>query len=133
MEKKKELDEKFSKVFKDMDLPVPTAAFPIFSAVNIGTQKYTSMEYTRAKKSCDYAVRFNDLNYGRIHFYFKFNDLNLMMLERFEVTERFDHVLKVSCSKLMIVEVTKINEKLVHYKINHNYFISFRPNIYEKD
>lgn len=131
--KKITLIENYLKVLNDMGLPVQREKFPIFTALNIGTVKYTSVEYTRAKKSCDYVIRFNNTKYGKIIFFFEFEHLNLMMIELLDVTNRIDHIHEVCHSKFLIVEVTEINEKLVHYNMFGSSFICSRPNTYEKD
>lgn len=127
------LNENYKKVFSEMEISVVSDEIPIFTAVDIGTERYTCTQYKREKKSCNYVVKFNNFLYGKIHFYFRSGNIDLMMVETLEVKEQIDHIFKVAPSKLMIAEISAINEKLVFYEVRNNYFISSRPNPYERD
>lgn len=123
----------YSEVFINMGISVPHDDMSVYAAINIGTEQYTSVLYTRAKKSCNYVVRFNNNFYGQIHFFFKSNNIDLMMVELFTEEKIIDHIVEVSSSKLLIAEIAVIDEKLLFFKVGNRNFISFRPNMYEKD
>lgn len=52
--RKIELKKMYTDVLYEMNIPFLHDDFPVFTAINIGTQKYTSVAYKRAKKSCNY-------------------------------------------------------------------------------
>lgn len=128
---KKKLDLKYVELITNNGIPFQE--INIFSSVTFQSVHFTSVIYTRAKKSYNYFVTLNDGSFGIAQFYFQFNSLNLLLMQLFEEKHSTDQFKKVSAKGYHICEITDLNNILLYMKFADKEFIVHPPNMFEKD
>lgn len=107
-----------------------------YASINWRNDKYTCSNYSRTKKTVDYYVKydaFGDETIAKVLFYFKYKELNLMMVQRFDIVSKFNQFREIHPEELDIVEVNCIIEKLIYIKVQNKNYVVSRPNKFEKD
>lgn len=103
-----------------------------FASLKKGLQKFTSTSYTLSKKTADFFVRFSDDQYGKIKFYFKHENENYALFEKYIVDSQVDHILIVKPNgQLVFKSIHTIESKFIYMKIQNKEFICCRPNRFE--
>lgn len=127
------LDEEQQNLMRNLDIQT-TFSFRGFTSMNYNGTKYTSINYTQAKRTADYLVRLNDGTYAKVLFYFEHPILKeLMMIERLEVKETFHQFKLLVVDFVDVVETHFIEKKIIYIKQDNKQYAVERPNRYEKD
>lgn len=95
---------------------------------------YTSVLYTRPKKSIDYFIGLQDGTVGNAKYYFSHGDTICVMLQAFDIIDEIDHIYKVlKTTRLIIAPVAEIEKKYLYMNVALNNYIVCRPNPYENE
>lgn len=128
---KKTLDAKFVQLLADNEISIKDIS--VFSSVKFNNLYFTSIIYTRAKKSCNYFVALNNSSFGAVQFYFKFGSLNLLLIQLFKEVDRTDQFIRVTHEEYHICEISQLENVLMYMKIGDKQYVVNPPNNYEKD
>lgn len=104
----------------------------VYRPIRFNNVIYTSLLYTRPKRSVDYFISLNDGTIGMARFYFEFDSKIYALIEQFEVIEKIYHkVLKTGENILASIE--NIDKKFIFMKVGLNQYIVSTPNPYENE
>lgn len=94
---------------------------------------FTSMSYQKATKTVDYFVQLTDGTFANIIFYFKKN-VEFAVIEIFQLRKMIDHIYVLEKTDIKkVINVKKIEEKLIYFNIGQNHYAVKPPNKLEKD
>lgn len=97
-------------------------------------ERFTSMNYSAAKKTIDYVVELNNNILGKIKFYFKYENLNYMMLEEFEIVEQVNHIKTIKSKNAELICLAEtIKKKFIYINFVDKHYVTERPNVFESD
>lgn len=106
--------------------------FTIFASLKRGQTKFTSTQYTLAKKTIDYFVQTSKNEYGKVKCYVKSNDANYFLLMEYEVERKVDQFLIINNKGIFSVKPThEIIDKWIYMEIGSHEYIVKRPNKFE--
>lgn len=74
----------------------------VYKRINLGKTTYTSLMYTRPKKSIDYFIGLKNEEIGMAKFYIEYNDRIYVIVELFEVVDYLNHLKKVQRKNRML-------------------------------
>lgn len=95
---------------------------------------YTSLLYTRPKRSIDYFIQLKDGTIGTAKYYFCYNDKICVMLTQYKIIDTIDHIHTVlTTNRLIISPIDEIEKKYLFMKVGVNNYIVYRPNPYENE
>lgn len=95
---------------------------------------YTSVMYTRPKRSIDYFIGLDTGCIGTAKYYFEANGRIYVMINEFTVVDNIYHILKVKpTNRLIVASVDEICKKYLYMKVGLSSFIVTPPNSYEKE
>lgn len=118
--------------FKEVDLS--NRVLSVHKRIKLLNVIYTSTSYTVPKKSVDYFIGLQDEMIGKAMFYYESDGQNYVVLEEFEIIERFDHIFKVASTKRNILaSINDIKQKYIYMAVGLHQYISSVPNSYEKE
>lgn len=107
--------------------------FMVFSALKRQSEIYTSIKYTKAKKTIDYFISTNDCRYGRVLFYAKYDGQNIAIIDEYIVLSRENQVFNVKSSgKVFHCKTSHIGSKLIYMNVRGAEYLVGRPNSFEK-
>lgn len=113
-----------------------------FSNVNLFVHKrirlknivYTSVMYTRPKRSIDYFIGLDSGHFGTAKYYFEANGQIYVMINQFKMVDNIYHILKVQpTNRLIVAPVDEICKRYIFMTIGLNSYIVCPPNSYEKE
>ncbi|XP_037025608.1 uncharacterized protein LOC119066987 [Bradysia coprophila] len=106
-----------------------------FKRIKLDNVIYTSLLYTRPKKTIDYFIGLKDgVSIGMVKFYFELNHKMCVLIEQFEVVDYIYHIEKViKSNKLILAPVENIAKKFIFMKVGLNQYIVTPPNPYENE
>lgn len=113
--------------------------FNVFKRLQIGKVTYTSLIYSRPKKSVDYFVRIRNNNIGAVRFYIqRANEIFLSYVQYEKVISSTncenDQFLEIRKTDIIATSLAKdITNKLVMIETNSKIYVSYFPNDFEKD
>lgn len=106
----------------------------VYKRIRLGKNTYTSLLYTRPKKSIDYCIELKNEIIGFAKFYFEQKQKMYVVLEEFEVIENIYHISKVQKTKRIIMAPTAdIQQKNIFMKVGIHQYIVSPPNPYENE
>lgn len=95
---------------------------------------FTSVHYTKARKTIDYVISTIDEQMGAIQFFFKKFGSMFAVIQELVTVQIKDHIIEVCSSEEMtVMPVDKIDKKLIYIEYNKKKFVTSLPNDYEKD
>lgn len=128
------LNEEMHEILENLDVRTIGATFNGFTSMNRDEIKYTSTNYTLAKRTADYFVLLEDGVFVKILLYFEHPVLKqLMIVERFAVKRNFHQFVELIEDFVDVVDVDLIKEKVIYTRQNNMHYVVERPNRYEKD
>lgn len=87
---------------------------------------------SKEKQTIDYFIRVGD-EIGCIHFFFISDSTIYVLIEKYEITEKIDHFLKIrSEQSKKIIKFENVDEKMLYLKFGINEYVTSIPNKYEK-
>lgn len=102
------------------------------TAVDIKGEKFTSTKFV-ATSSMDYFVAFSNTNIGKIKYYVEHNNEVYAVTENFVVTRKKFHLMEVASEQqVSVINIDKIEEKLIYVEIGNKKIVSRVPNRFEK-
>lgn len=113
-----------------------------FSNINLFVHKrirlknvvYTSVMYTRPKRSIDYFIGLDSGHFGTAKYYFEANGQIFVMMNQFKMIDNIYHILKVKpTGRLIVAPVDEICKKYLFINIGLNSYIVCPPNSFEKE
>lgn len=108
--------------------------FHVFKRIRVGLVIYTSMFYTKAEKSIDYFLCFNNGVIGAVRYYYKREEEIFISYEKYTKIGGQDQFIEISPSGIIETAPTKnIAQKLIFIPLYLRMFVVSRPNNYEKD
>lgn len=103
-----------------------------FATIKKGKTKFTSIEYTQAKKTVDYFVETTDNTFGKVKFYLESKNQIYALIQEYAIKNKMDQFFIVKeTSNIIIKSSQNIREKLIYMKIDKEEIIVKRPNKYE--
>lgn len=109
-------------------------ALSVHKRIKFNKTIYTSVLYTRPKRSIDYVIGLNDGTIGKAKYYFEYKNEKCVMLEEYEIIEEIYHIQKVLNKKrLVIARIEEIEKKFIFMSVGLNNYITTRPNPYENE
>lgn len=110
-------------------------AVPVYCVYTNNDDRYTSIRYSRAKKTIDYFVVMKNKLLGKVKYYFRFETLNYMVVEEFEYGEQHvNHIYEVKPKLVELVCLAgEIDKKMIYINFHNKHYITERPNIFESD
>lgn len=95
---------------------------------------YTSLLYTRPKRSIDYFIGLDSGQFGTAKYYFEANGQIYVMMNQFKKIDNIYHILKVKpTNRCIVAPIDEITRKYVFMNIGLNSYIVSPPNPYEKE
>lgn len=85
----------------------------VFTSVKFLNHHYTSILYTKAKKSCNF-VSLSGGQMGSVQFYFEYGSLKLLLIHLYEEFCKTDHIIKVCPKDYYICEVSDLTDILLY-------------------
>lgn len=108
--------------------------FAAYKRIQINTTVYTSLIYTRAKKTRDNFLRLKNTTIGSAKYYLEYNKEIYVMLNQYKIKRKDDHIWEVEPGHTVIMALAKdIEQKLIRIDMNNKVYATFLPNRFEKD
>lgn len=111
--------------------------FTIFTRYKKRAEKYTSVEYSRAKKTIDYFVKINDpiVKYGKILYFFVHDNTTFMMIEQFSTIamETVNHIYQLVPGEKIVLSAQSIEQKMLYMEVDGKCYAVSPPNRIERD
>lgn len=106
----------------------------VYKRVKMGKTIYTSLLYTRPKRTIDYCIELNDGTFGMAKFYFERDNKKYVIMEEYDAVDYIYHITKVQKTKTIIMTpIESISERLIFMQVGlFKYFVS-PPNPYENE
>lgn len=106
----------------------------VYKRVKIGNTIYTSLLYTRPKKSIDYFIELSDESIGMAKFYFEHEDMKYVIMDEYEIIDNIYHIAKIQkTKKTLMAPIDAIKKKLIFMQVGLNKYIASPPNPYENE
>lgn len=107
-------------------------ALSVYMRIELDKTTYTSLIYTRPKRSIDYFIGLKNNVIGMAKFYVEHNNQICVVMEEFEVDDSLNHISKVqSKNRNIMALVADIQVKYIYMKIGPNQYVCSAPNPYE--
>lgn len=122
-------------VLRNMGVPLENDQ-SILTWARLSTQNitYTSEKYERAKKYIDYFITTINHEIGIAKYYFEFDHEKYVMLDKYQIIGRKDHLYKVAKSnEILHINIQDIACKVIYIKTGAREYITFPPNKFETD
>lgn len=108
--------------------------FDIYCVYEKYNERFTSINYSAAKKTIDYVVEMKNGVVGKIKFYFVFESVFFALLEEYEYVDRVLHIHEIKPKNVESVHATEnIDKKFIYLKIVNKHYVTNRPNQFERD
>lgn len=105
----------------------------IFTRYQKGAEKFTSVAYSRAKKTIDYFIKMHDNNFGKILYYFVHNSETYMIVEQFVEIGKINHIFRLIPVQNVILLAKEIKQKMLYMQVNSKHYAVSLPNRIERD
>lgn len=132
---KKKVVEKLLRVFNIESfktLNFSNISLSVHLRVRLGKTIYTSLLYTRQKRSINYFIGLKDGTFGMAKFYLEFEDKVYVVIKEFESIGNINHISKVeTTSRIIMAPINDIVVKYLYMKIGLYQYIVSEPNSYE--
>lgn len=117
------------------NLNLSNVSLSVHKRIKLNKIIYTSMLYTRPKKSVDYFIGLNDeTTIGKAKFYFDYKSKIYVVIEEFEVIDTIYHIAKVrKTTKIIMAPIENIDKKYIFMNVGINQYIVSPPNPYENE
>lgn len=110
------------------------SAVPIYCIYKSSNDRFTSIHYTKAKKTIDYFVVMENSTFGKVKYYFEHENQNYAVIEEFEFARYVNHITEIKPKNVVLVCFAKeIKRKLIYINFSDKHFIVERPNPFESD
>lgn len=109
------------------------SAVPIHCVYENSIDRYTSIQYTKAKRTIDYFVELENA-IGKVKYYFHYQNQNFAVIEEFEMVTNINHIIEVVPKNIVQVYLVEdIKKKFIYISFCGKHFITVRPNPFEGD
>ncbi|XP_037052026.1 uncharacterized protein LOC119085686 [Bradysia coprophila] len=106
----------------------------VYKRCQLGKSIFTSILYTRPKRSVDYFVKLFGGQIGAVKFYWKMGEENFVFVEEYEVIDNIYHIEKVqSTKKVIMAPIEFITEKKIFMQVGLYKYVVSPPNHYENE
>lgn len=106
----------------------------VFKRIQVGLVTYTSMYYTRAKKTIDYFMSLKNGDIGAVRYYFQYENKTYFSFARYKKIEEVDQFTEISPTEIIVTALAEnIAYKLVCIQLRSRIFVTKQPNNFEKD
>lgn len=104
----------------------------VFKRIRFRNCMYTSLLYTRPKRSIDYFIGLVNGTIGAAKYYFDWNGKAFVMLSEYRVIEKIYHISKVKeIGRVVMANILEIEKKFIFMTVGLNDFVVCPPNPYE--
>lgn len=109
--------------------------FQIYCVYKKNQERYSSVEYSSAKKTVDYVVEMKDKVVGKVKFYFEYRGRSYLLLEKYKRDNtRIQHIKEiVPTNNESVYFADEIEKKFIYVSFSSKHYITNRPNIFESD
>lgn len=106
----------------------------VYKRVKLGKVTYTSLLYTKPKKSIDYFVGLKNDLIGEVKFYIELDSKIYAVIGEFVIVDINHHIFKVQrTNRIIMTPIDDIDTKYIYMKVGLNTYITTPPNPYEKE
>lgn len=106
----------------------------VFKRIQVGLVTYTSMYYTRAKKTVDYFMCLKNGDVGAVRYYFQYENKTYFSFARYEKIEKLEQFTEISSTGINVTALAEnIGHKLICIQLHSKTFVTKKPNNFEKD
>lgn len=106
----------------------------VYKRIKMGKTIYTSLLYTRPKRSIDYCIELNDGKFGMAKFYFEHEEKKYVVIEEYDAVDYIYHITKVQKTKTMIMApIECISQKLIFMQVGLYKYVVAPPNPFENE
>lgn len=106
----------------------------VYKRIKIGKLIYTSLLYTRPKRSIDYFIGLKNGVIGTAKYYLSYKGRICVMLSEYEVIDHINHIDRVlPTNRLILASVDEIEKKYIFMNVGLSNFIVCRPNPFENE
>lgn len=121
-----------TETLKDLDLSNKDLC--VHKRIKLGKVTYTSLLYTKPKKSIDYFIGLKNDLVGMAKFYLKLDNKIYVVMEGFETVDFINHISKVQrTNKNILAPIDDIEMKYIYMKVGLHHYVTSPPNPYEKE
>lgn len=104
----------------------------VFKRIRHQNVIYTSLLYTRPKKSIDYFIELVNGTFGAAKFYFVYKQTVYVMLQQYQIIEKIYHISKIKkINRVIMAPIVQIEKKLIFMTVGVNNYVTCPPNPYE--
>lgn len=102
--------------------------------IQLGQTIYTSLLYSKQKKSINYFIGLKDDTFGMAKFYFEYENKIFVLMREFLSIDNTNHILKVEkTNQIIMAPIDDIVVKYLYMKIGLNEYIVSEPNPYDNE
>lgn len=106
----------------------------VYKRVKLGKVTYTSLLYTKPKKSIDYFVGLKNDFIGMVKFYIELDGQIYAVIDAFDTVDLIHHISKVQLTNQKIMTpIDDIQMKYIYMKVGLHQYITTPPNSYENE
>lgn len=108
--------------------------FETFCVYNKNGTRFTSINYSKAKRTIDYVVELENKIVGKVKFYFKFDDKTYAFIEQYRRSDSVQHIHEIVPTNILSVFPAEVIEKkFIYINFPNKHYITNRPNEFESD
>lgn len=108
--------------------------FEIFCVYKQNDERFTSINYTVAKKTIDYVVEMKNKVIGKVKFYFEYENVFYVLLEQYEHVAQIHHIQEITPKNIeSVYAAADISNKFIYVNFLAKHYITLRPNQFESD
>lgn len=129
--------EELSRVFNFKSLEIldfSNIELNVFKRIRLRNSIYTSLLYTRPKRSIDYFIGLVNGTIGTAKYYFDCNETTYVMLSEYRVIANIYHISKVKeIGRVVMAPINEIEKKYIFMTVGSNVYVVCPPNPYEME
>ncbi|KAG4071204.1 hypothetical protein HA402_001194 [Bradysia odoriphaga] len=105
-----------------------------YKRIKLGKVTYTSLLYTKPKKSIDYFVGLTNDMIGMVKFYIELDCKIYVVMDAFEIVDIIHHISKVQpTNQKIMAPIVNIKMKYIYMKVGLSQYITSPPNPFENE
>lgn len=128
------VDESDSKALSNKKIRLVENWMFVYKRLLKSKRTFTSIAYSKAKKTVDYFVSFTNGSLGIIKYYFKIEDIIYVMVEQYGVRRMVGHIREMQAlNQNIVMNAKNIVTKYIYMKIEGRHWLVNEPNEFERD
>lgn len=115
-------------------MDIKNEMFKIYCVYNKQNVRYTSKNYSVAKKTIDYVVQLKNEVVGKVKFYFEFKDMFYMLIAEYKYVDKIQHIHEIAPKNIeSVYAAEEIDKKFIYVNFLRKHYVTIRPNQFESD